>query len=280
MTSALPLRSDGTTRPAGLPLPPARMPLWRDGRPLKRWTYVGVYGPELMLCAAQVHVGGLPQAFWAVLDRASGELTQGTTFLPGRVCPDAQRLRVHTRAAQIDLELAPAGEPVEVTSPHGASFIWTRKLPVHATGSVTAGGRVHRVDAPGLVDMSAGYHARVTSWEWSAGAGRTPDGRDVRWNLVRGIHDAPRRSERTVWIDGAAQETVPARFTDDLSTVSFERDAAALRFSAEAQRARTDRLLVVRSSYRQPFGTFAGTLPGAVTLTEGFGVMERHDARW
>ena len=58
MTSALPLRSDGTTRPAGLPLPPARMPLWRDGRPLKRWTYVGVYGPELMLCAAQVHVGG------------------------------------------------------------------------------------------------------------------------------------------------------------------------------------------------------------------------------
>lgn len=36
----------------------------------------------------------------------------------------------------------------------------------------------------------------------------------------------------------------------------------------------------MRSSYAQPFGTFTGTLPGGVTLAEGLGVLERHDAVW
>jgi hypothetical protein len=36
----------------------------------------------------------------------------------------------------------------------------------------------------------------------------------------------------------------------------------------------------VRSSYRQPFGTFSGVMPGGVRVAEGYGVMEYHDARW
>ena len=40
-------------------------------------------------------------------------------------------------------------------------------------------------------------------------------------------------------------------------------------------------MVLVRSSYRQPFGTYAGELPGGLgTLAEGFGVMERHEAWW
>jgi hypothetical protein len=31
----------------------------------------------------------------------------------------------------------------------------------------------------------------------------------VGWNLVSGVHDAPRASERTVWLDGAAHEVAP-----------------------------------------------------------------------
>src|SRR3712207_7172060 len=48
----------------------------------------------------------------------------------------------------------------------------------------------------------SGYHARHTSWRWSAGIGRAKDGRRVAWNLVDGVHDAPEASERTVWLDG------------------------------------------------------------------------------
>jgi hypothetical protein len=53
-----------------------------------------------------------------------------------------------------------------------------------------------------------------------------------------------------------------------------------LRFSAEAERARRENLLLVRSSYRQPFGTFAGRLPDGSELAQGYGVMESHEAWW
>jgi len=39
-------------------------------------------------------------------------------------------------------------------------------------------------------------------------------------------------------------------------------------------------LLIFRSDYRQPFGTFSGELPGGPRLSEGYGVMESHDVRW
>ena len=53
-----------------------------------------------------------------------------------------------------------------------------------------------------------------------------------------------------------------------------------LRFAAEATRRRRDRLLLFRSDYEQPFGTFAGSLPGGIELVEGFGVTERHEVVW
>jgi hypothetical protein len=53
-----------------------------------------------------------------------------------------------------------------------------------------------------------------------------------------------------------------------------------LRFIAEATRERHENLGVIRSHYVQPFGTFAGELPGGIALAEGYGVMEAHDVRW
>jgi hypothetical protein len=91
---------------------------------------------------------------------------------------------------------------------------------------------------------------------------------------VTGVHDALRGSERTVWVSGAASEVPPATFAPELDAVGH------LRFTAEAERARHDDVVVFASDYRQPFGTFSGTLPGGVELAEGFGVMERHAVRW
>ncbi|MCU0313699.1 MAG: DUF2804 domain-containing protein [Solirubrobacteraceae bacterium] len=278
--AGLPRRGDGTARPAGLPLPPARMPLVRDGRPLKRWRYVGVYGPEVMLCAAQVRIGPVPQAFWAVLDRRDGRLLDRTAFTPGLVAIGDGRLVIGGRGIEADLALRPAGEPMEIVSPHGGSYIWTRKDPVHAVGSVEVAGRRFALDAMGLIDASAGYHARHTAWRWSAGVGRATDGRTVAWNLVSGVHDLAAASERTVWADGAAHEVGPVGFPGDLAGVDFAEEGAALAFRAEAERARSDDLKLFASRYRQPFGTFAGSLPGGITLAEGYGVMEWHDVRW
>ena len=46
---------------AGVAVPPASMPMFRDRRLLKRWRYVGAYGPQLMLCAGDAHIGPLRQ---------------------------------------------------------------------------------------------------------------------------------------------------------------------------------------------------------------------------
>jgi Protein of unknown function (DUF2804) len=274
MLETLPQRGNGSVRPSGLALPPAPMPRRQGRRPLKRWRYVGVFGPDVMLCAGVARVAGLRQAFWAVWDRRAQRLWERTLLRRGRVVLPDGALRVADREVAIDLVVAPAGEPVEVTSRHGASYIWTRKVPLRATGLLTLEGRTVAVDSAGLLDDSAGYHARRTEWEWSAGTGTTAAGRAVAWNLVAGVHDDPAASERTVWVDGTAHEVGPVAFAAGLDRVGD------LRFEAEAERVRRDDLVLLASDYRQPFGTFAGTLPDGTELASGFGVMERHRARW
>jgi hypothetical protein len=260
-----PWRGPGPGRPE-LPLPPDRMPLLRGRRPLKRWTWVGAFGPDVMLCAAVARIGPVPVSWWAVWDRSAGRFVErtrrsarGVSVTPGHVVV----------AGALELTVG-EGRAIEVVSPHGSQYAWTRKRGgVRVRG--TAAGLP--VDAFGLVDESAGYHARRTAWRWSAGVGELESGEPVAWNLVAGLHDDPETSERTVWIAGEPHEVGPVTF-DGLDGV------AGLRFTAEATRARRENLVVIASDYVQPFGTFAGELPGAGPLRAGWGVMERHDVRW
>jgi hypothetical protein len=243
-----------------VPVPPEAMPGWRGGRPLKAWTYVGAFGPDLMLCAAHARIGPVPVSWWAVWDgHRLAEGRRGVAVAP-------QRVTVRGRLV-LELDL---GAAIEVVSPHGDQYVWTRKRLARVRGRFD--GRSFELGA--IVDESAGYHARHTAWRWSAGVGVAESGAAVAWNLVDGIHDADEASERTVWVDGVPHEVPPVAFAGDLSSVG------GLRFSSEAVRARRENLLVVRSDYEQPFGTFSGELPVAGPLREGWGVMERHDVRW
>ena len=260
---ALPWRGPGPGRPT-LPLPPERMPLLRGGRPLKRWRWVGAFSPEAMLCVASARVGGVPLAWWAVWDGT--RLRERTYRRGGPIRLEPGRVR----APGIDLRIE-EGRAVETVSAHGRQYIATAKQGgVAATGTVL--GRAFEGRA--IVDDSAGYHARVTSWRWSAGVGVAASGALVAWNLVDGVHDAPVGSERTVWVDGVAHEVERQAFAAGLAGVG------GLRFDALATRARRERLGVFASDYEQPFGRFTGELPVAGPLREGWGVMERHDVRW
>ena len=285
--NALPARG-AAVRELGLPLPPAPMPLVRERRPLKRWVYVGVYSAELSACAAEAWVGPLGQRFWAVAEPSGRLLSGRARFGSGGVAVGPSSLRVRARDAatgarvSIEARVEDAGPlAVESVSAHGESgFVWTRKRAgAAAGGSVTIDGRRRPLHGLAVVDETAGYHARRTSWRWSAGAGRDRDGRPVAWNLVEGVNDDETDSERTVWGEGAPAEAPPVRFADDLSGVRGE-DGAELAFSPWATLAHRTRLGLVRSDYRQPFGAFSGTLPGGIELAEAHGVMERHDARW
>jgi Protein of unknown function (DUF2804) len=261
-----------------VPLPPASMRVMRGGRPLKAWTYVGAFGPELMLCAASVRIGIVRVSWWAVWDRERRRFVQRTARGRGGVEISPRRLAVAGRAARLEL-LLDDGEPVEVVSPHGEQYAWTRKRGgVAARGWVELGGARRSVELRAIVDESAGYHARRTAWRWSAGVGVAASGEPVAWNLVDGIHDAREASERTVWVAGRPHEVGPVRFRD-LSSIAFA-EGGGLRFAAEAVRARRENMVVARSDYEQPFGRFAGELPGVGPLREGWGVMERHDILW
>jgi Domain of unknown function (DUF2804), C-terminal len=267
----------GDARPPSvqaLPLPPGTMPSHTGLRPLKAWRYVGVYGAELMLCAANVRIGPARQSFWAVWDRRGGRLHERTVIGRGRVRLSRGRAQVADAGIAIDLVLEEM-PGVETVCRSGRSYAWTRKQGgIRARGTVELEDSRVAVDERAVIDDTAGYYERHTRWLWCAGVGQSRDGSEVAWNLVSGVNDPPLSSERTVWVDGDPHETPPCSFSDDLSVVD------RLSFSPEATRSRRDNLLLIRSSYRQPFGTFGGILPGGIELASGYGVMEVHDARW
>ncbi len=250
--------------PANPPLEVDRLPLFRGFRPLKRWRYLGVYGSDVQMCVGIARIAGAYQSFWAVHNRVTGDFRDRATLWP-----TAHFDSTSVRFDGVDLVYERAGDPVEVVSLHGKHPIWTRKTPVRVTGVIDG----LDIDSPGLSDESAGHHARVTQWSWSAGCGISESGNAVTWNLVDGVHDSPSNSERTVWVDGVPREVGPVTFAEDLSQVG------ELQFQPEAERSRHDRMILIDSKYRQPFGTFTGSLPG-VPLSSGYGVMESHDVRW
>jgi Protein of unknown function (DUF2804) len=258
------------------------MPLFRGTRPLKRWRYVGVFCEQFMICAATVQVGPAHQTFWAVFERASGLLLERTRLIPRRGAIDLSRGRMRIGDDAVLLELAlQEGNGIETTCPHGSSYVWTRKqagVPAH--GTLVLGARPPiMIDALAVIDDTAGYHARVTEWWWGAGVGSGPDGTPLAFNLVQGVNDPPSGSERAVWVAGVAHEAPAVRFSEDLRSIGSQ-DGSQVRFAPEAERSRHDNLLLVRSDYRAPFGTFSGTLPGGIPLTNALGVVEHHRARW
>jgi Protein of unknown function (DUF2804) len=278
MPEALPYRGTfGSTRPAGLgelPLPPAPMPSHWGTRPLKAWRYIGVYGPELMLCLAQARIGPARQTFWAVWDRVNQRMYERTALGSGalRLLPGRAELR--DRGVLLDLRLEELAG-VEVVCRSGDSYAWTRKqAPVRAKVELELEGVRHAFEGRAVIDDTAAYYPRHTHWRWSAGVGRSSDAREVAWNLVSGVNDPPVGSERTVWVDGLPHEVAPCSFSDDLTRVD------ELHFAPEGGMGSHQNLLLVRSDYRQLFGTFSGTLGGGIVLAEGFGVMEEHEAWW
>jgi hypothetical protein len=306
----LPWRGPDSERP-DLPLPPDKLPLRRGGRFRKRWRYVGAFADELLVCAARIHVGPLAQNFWAVCDRGTGEMWERTRMLlPGArgdvwtehlggeevvaelgdmgvldYAPDEGSL-VRIDSTTDDHEEVKAflhcgtGKWAEAICPtEEGQYVWTRKradVPIEV--DVRVGERRWRVESRGMEDESAGYHPRHTVWSWSTGVGRTTDGRSVGWNLVSGINDPPQRSERAIWVDGEPSEPGPVSF-DGLDAIDFD-DGSRLKFTGEFERSKQESRWLVKYTYRQPFGTFAGTLPGGLELESGLGVMEFHDATW
>jgi hypothetical protein len=272
---------------AAAPWRPNRLPMFRGARMLKRWRYVAVFSEELMACAARVQIGPARQSFWALYLRDRGTLRQRTRMLLGRerVQLSEGALRVTDAGVLLQLRLDESS-PVHARCTNDGGEVWTRKQAgVRAGGMLVLHGRESvAVEAQAVIDDTAGYHPRHTEWWWSAGAGTACDGTPVAWNLVSGVNDPARGSERAVWVAGQPHECAPVAFSADLREIGGE-GGSRLCFEPEAERSRRENLLIVASDYRAPFGSFSGTLPGGgghrpVELAAGLGVVEHHRARW
>src|SRR3954468_12250978 len=91
-------------------------------RPLKRWRYVGAYGPEVMACVGDVRIGVLRQRFWAVCEPGR-PVVERTTLGRGGVRMDGSRARVDAGAVRIDRSVEEGGG----FEPRHADSVWTRK---------------------------------------------------------------------------------------------------------------------------------------------------------
>ena len=278
----LPWRGLAEDRPS-LPVPPAPMPLLLGRRLRKRWRWVGAFADNLIVFAAIVRVGPGAMTFWGIWDRERKRLWERTRHdFPGRrrdVFMLDRSIRVRAGSIEFELEFE-EGYPIECMCPNDeGGYSWTRKeggTPVR--GEVRIGRRTNELNGLGVIDESAGYHPRYTSWKWSAGVGTARDGRKIAWNLVTGINDPPTSSERAIWVAGQPTEPGPVRF-QGLDSIHFE-DESRLNFSAETQRSHHEGIpLLARSDYEAPFGTFSGSLNG-LPVASALGVMEAHDAVW
>jgi Protein of unknown function (DUF2804) len=278
----LPWRGRAEERPS-LPVPPDPMPLLLGRRLRKRWRWVGAFADNLIVFAAIVRVGPAAMTFWGIWDRKRRRLWESTRRdFPGRrrdVMMRERSVRVRAGTIEFDLEFD-RGFPVECMCPNEeGGYSWTRKeagMPVR--GEVRIGRRTNALSGLGVIDDSAGYHRRYTSWMWSAGVGTARDGRKIAWNLVTGINDPPASSERAIWVAGQPTEPGPVHF-QGLNAIHFE-DESRLNFSPETQRIHHEGIpLLARSDYEAPLGSFSGSLNG-LPVESALGVMEAHDAIW
>ena len=140
-----------------------------------------------------------------------------------RACRSSSR---STRPPAIET-VCPAGDGVRLDAQAGR-----RPRPRHGRRSTAGRCRSTRC---AVIDDTAAYYARHTSWRWSAGVG-TARRRPRRSRGTSSAASTTRRrdSERTVWVDGEPSEAPPCTFAEDLS--SGRRPALRRRGRARATR--------------------------------------------
>ncbi len=198
------------------------------------------------------------RAFWAVWDRASGRLHERTRLGPGAVT--LSRGRGLRRAARSPDRARARGDPGHRDGLRRAPAA----MPGRASRAAFARPRngEHRrrrapASRPGRWSMTPPPTTSATRTGAGARAsGRADDGTRP-WHGTWSRGSTTRRaaaSARSGWTAQPPRGSRRSDFAADLRAVG------ELRFEPEATREHAENLLVLRSRYRQPFGTFSGQL--------------------
>ncbi|HEV8536001.1 MAG TPA: DUF2804 domain-containing protein [Candidatus Limnocylindria bacterium] len=193
-------------------------------------------------------------------------------------------------AAEMDATAVPSVTLIAPVTDGGMVNVTQKASALPVTGEVRTPGRTYSLDGGlGGFDYTNGLLARHTEWRWAFTTGRSDDGHTIGLNLVEGFNEAGAASENVLWVDGAILALGHARFEFDRgSTLSpwrvTTRDGSVdLEFEPIGQHREERNLIIARSSFVQPFGTFHGTVrtpSGPLHVSALPGVVEDQRVTW
>lgn len=279
----------------------------------KRWVYAAIATDDVWIAVAVVRTGYAATAFAFAYDlvgkrmlldtsvlgpapvaRVSGDLhAQGELagFALGKTRIAMTRggsvlgLRVRMRDLEIDAAIDESAGPPAITAiaDLGAGLrSGTEKRGLLAVrGRARCGPRELRLDGGAAgYDYTHGLLPRHTTWRWAFALGRSTAGERLGLNLVQGFVGG---AECAAFVGDRLVPLAEPRFAFDaaapLGPWRIRGPEVDLTFTPGAAHADGTNLLLVKSRFIQPVGTFNGTIAGS-TVSGLPGVVEDQDVLW
>jgi hypothetical protein len=281
----------------------------------KRWLYLAIATERIWIALAVVRTGYAATAFAFAYDlcakrmlvdrtvlgpfafvtddpHASGALAR---FSFGKTSLDVSRtgnsidVRARVDALAVDATIDEATGPpaIAAIARLGAGLVnATEKralLSVRGTARVASRDLTLDGGAAGY-DYTHGLLPRHTTWRWAYALGHAKGGEPFAFNVVQGFVG---EAECAAFHEGKVAPIPEPRFTFDaarpLEPWRLEGEGIDLAFTPGAVHAQTTRLVVIRSRFLQPVGTFAGKVRVAgrdVEVSGLPGVVEDQDVLW
>lgn len=289
----------------------------------KKWVYVAVATDELWLAIAVVRTGYAATAFAFAYDlvgrrmlveatvigpalvarvaddfHAQGELARfamGKTRLTMSRQGTALDVRIRMRDLEVDAALDESSGPPAISAiarlGEGLASATEKRALLSVRGSARCGARSISLDrGTAGYDYTHGLLPRHTKWRWAFALGRTASGEPFAFNVVEGFVG---EAECAAFVgdrgDGrcAVVPLAEPRFELDVAAPmkpwAIKGEGIDLRFEPGAVHAQATNLLVVKSRFVQPVGTFSGTIRVAgrdVRVAALPGVVEDQDVLW
>ena len=202
------------------------------------------------------------------------------------------RLKDKNQDLDVRLELQDTPNPLQiVTQTSGSDFTFTHKgAGLVANGSVRLGTKRWSIHNERVaLDYTFGYPAHHTVWQWLSAHGTTQSGKRIAINGVAPtFHDS--FHENVLWIDHEPTILSPLSFSFDKKhphkewSITSEDGTVELVFRPEGMRRQHIDYKLIASRFVQPFGSLTGFCTDKEgvrhEISEAFGVVEDHEARW
>ncbi|MCW3128329.1 MAG: hypothetical protein JWO03_3987 [Bacteroidetes bacterium] len=275
----------------------------------KAWMYCGAFSQRHCVGFAIADAGIVATAFVYVFDAQTGKYVEekvtapfgfGSSFDPDlktswilkkfSITPDGDKLicSYEGKRIRVKMTITENGKGSTTIAPAGDRlFHHTYKnllLPITIEATVD-GETVICEGNIGGVDFSKGYPPRHTFWNWASLNGVTDTGIEFGVNLVADFNNS---IENALWVDGKVLQLSQAAFSygrpveKSIWQINTLDGVLNMKFNPLGVRGENINALLMMSKFKQPFGTFSGTvkLEGVLHNFTGYGVVEEHFAKW